>query len=573
MARITIYDTTLRDGTQGEGVSLSVSDKLKIAHRLDTLGVDYIEGGWPGSNPKDAAFFQQARARTWDHARITAFGSTRRPNAAVADDPNIQALLDAGTGWVTLVGKSWTLHVDEVLETTRDENLAMIAESIAYLRAQGRAVFYDAEHLFDGFKADPAYTLATLRAARDAGAAGIILCDTNGGTMTDDLGGIVGRVRAALGDDVTLGIHTHNDCELAVANTLAAVAHGATHVQGTINGYGERCGNANLCSIVPTLTLKLGHETLPPERLGELTELAHYVGETANMTMHNAAPYVGASAFAHKGGIHVSAMRKNITSYQHIDPALVGNRQRVLVSELSGRGNVLSKVEEAVASRGGVAVTEQQARTLVERIKALESDGYQFEGADGSFQLLIRRMEPGYRPPFDLVDFLALVERRGGAALVSEATVKIRVGDEVIHTAGSGNGPVNALDAAVRKVLVDFYPALRGVHLLDYKVRVIDGASGTMATTRVLIESGDGHESWTTVGSSPNIIEASWLALSDSLEYAILREGVKDGLSPDDGACDEQPVVQENEVGVRPDDDAALAVQAKQTSRDLGGHA
>jgi 2-isopropylmalate synthase len=331
----------------------------------------------------------------------------------------------------------------------------------------------------------------------------------------------VDRARDALGQDVPLGIHTHNDCELAVANTLAAVRRGATHVQGTINGYGERCGNANLCSIIPTLQLKMGYAVLSPERLGALTEVAHTVAETANMTLHNAAPYVGHSAFAHKGGVHVSAMRKVATSYQHIDPALVGNHQRVLVSELSGRGNVLAKAEEARAARS--AVSESQARTLVQRIKALESDGYQFEGADGSFQLLIRRMEPDYRPPFELIDFLSLVERRAGSGLISEATVKIRVGEEVIHTAGSGNGPVNALDAAVRKVLVDFYPALRDVHLLDYKVRVVDGASGTAAITRVLIETGDGRVSWTTVGSSTNIIEASWLALADSLEYAIIR--------------------------------------------------
>jgi 2-isopropylmalate synthase len=521
MTRITIYDTTLRDGAQGEGISLSVADKLKIATKLDWLGVDYVEGGWPGSNPKDAEFFRQARTRTWDHAKITAFSSTRRPGIAVERDPTMVALLEAGTEWVTLFGKSWTLHVEEVLETTRGENLAMIAESVSYLRGKGRGVFYDAEHFFDGFKADREYALATITAARDAGAVCIILCDTNGGTLTDDMVAIVDRARDALGQDVPLGIHTHNDCELAVANTLAAVRRGVTHVQGTINGYGERCGNANLCSIIPTLQLKMGYEALPPERLSALTEVAHAVAETANMTLHNAAPYVGHSAFAHKGGVHVSAMRKVATSYQHIDPALVGNQQRVLVSELSGRGNVLAKAEEAHAA--GSAVSESQARTLVQRIKVLESDGYQFEGADGSFQLLIRRMDPDYRPPFELIDFLSLVERRAGAGLISEATVKIRVGEEVIHTAGAGNGPVNALDAAVRKVLIDFYPALRDVHLLDYKVRVVDGASGTAAITRVLIETGDGRDSWTTVGSSPNIIEASWLALADSLEYAIIR--------------------------------------------------
>jgi len=522
--RIAIYDTTLRDGTQGEGISLSVADKLKIAHRLDALGVDYIEGGWPGSNPKDAAFFEQARAEDWTHATVTAFGSTRRPGISVQDDPNIRALLDAGTSTVTLFGKSWTLHVEEVLETTRAENLTMIGESVAYLREQGRDVLYDAEHYFDSFKADETYALATVRAARAAGASCIVLCDTNGGTLPDELAAIVDRTREALGPDAPLGIHTHNDSELAVANTLAAVRHGAIHVQGTINGYGERCGNANLVSIIPTLQFKMGYEVLPPGRLETLSELAHFVGETANMALHNGAAYVGRSAFAHKGGVHVSAMRKVAASYQHIAPEIVGNRQRVLISELSGRGNVLSKAEELVAARaGGGGVTEQEARTLVQRIKSMENDGYQFEGADGSFHLLVKRMEKDYRPPFELVDFIALVERRGSAALVSEATVKVRVGDEVIHTAGSGNGPVNALDDAARKVLGGFYPSLRDVHLLDYKVRIVDGSSGTAATTRVTIESGDGRESWTTVGSSANIVEASWLALSDSLEYAILR--------------------------------------------------
>jgi len=525
MTRIAIYDTTLRDGTQGEGISLSVLDKLKIARRLDALGVDYIEGGWPGSNPKDVEFFRQACVETWGHATITAFGATRRPTCPVADDPNIQALLDAETTCVTLFGKSWTLHVEQVLETTRAENLAMITESVTYLRSQDRDVLYDAEHYFDGFKADAAYALSTVRAARDAGASCIILCDTNGGTLPDELAAIVDRTREALGADVRMGIHTHNDSELAVANTLAAVQRGATHVQGTINGYGERCGNANLVSIIPTLQLKMGYDVLPPGCLETLTDLAHFVGETANMALHNGAAYVGRSAFAHKGGVHVSAMRKVAASYQHIAPEVVGNQQRVLVSELSGRGNVLSKAEEIVAARaGGVAVSEADARTLVQRIKSMENDGYQFEGADGSFHLLVRRMERDYQPPFELVDFIALVERRGSAALVSEATVKVRVGDDVIHTAGSGNGPVNALDDAVRKVLVDVYPSLRGVHLLDYKVRIVDGASGTAATTRVTIESGDGHESWTTVGSSANIVEASWLALSDSLEYAILRQ-------------------------------------------------
>ena len=519
MTRISIYDTTLRDGTQGEGISLSVADKLKIATKLDWMGIDYIEGGWPGSNPKDAEFFRQACARSWDHARITAFGATRRPGVTVEADSNITALVDASTQSITLFGKSWTLHVEEVLETTRSENLAMISESISFLRGRGRRVFYDAEHFFDGFKADAEYARATILAARDAGAECIILCDTNGGTTTEELAEIVDLAAAALGKGTPFGIHAHNDCELAVANTLAAVKRGATQVQGTINGYGERCGNANLCSIIPNLQLKLGYEVVAPERLASLAEAAHTVSETANMTLFNAAPYVGHSAFAHKAGVHVSAIRKVEHSYQHIDAALVGNHQRVLVSELSGRGNVLSKAESA----GGRSVTDLQARTLVQRIKAMESDGYQFEGADGSFHLLIKRMEPDYQPPFELVDFLTIAQRHGASPVVSEATVKIRVGDDIIHTAGSGNGPVNALDSAVRKVLVDFYPDLRDVHLLDYKVRVVDGASGTAAITRVLIETGDGHDSWNTVGSSTNIIEASWLALSDSLEYAIIR--------------------------------------------------
>ena len=517
MERISIYDTTLRDGTQGEGVSLSVEDKVKIALRLDEMGISYIEGGWPGSTPKDSQFFERARGLRLSHAKLTAFGSTRRPNSPTPD-ATLQAVLDAGTDTVALFGKSWILHVDRVLRTTPDENLRMIGDSVEFFRRQGREVIYDAEHFFDGYKDDPEYAFATLRAAKDAGADWIVLCDTNGGTLTDDVSAIVKRIVREIGGNI--GIHTHNDSELAVANTLAAVNAGARQVQGTINGYGERTGNANLCSIIPNLQSKMGYRCVEAESLERLTELSRYVAEVANLSHDSKLPYVGASSFAHKAGMHVNAVLKATESFEHLPPETVGNRRRILVSELSGRSNILYNAQQF-----GVDMQTKagEVRTMVDTIKRLEHEGYQFEGAEASFELLVRRTQPGYSPPFELSDLLVLVEKRTGLDLLAEATVKVRIGSEVFHTVAEGNGPVNALDAAIRKALLNYFPDLEEVQLSDYKVRVIDGDAATAAAVRVSIESTDGRGTWSTVGSSANIIEASWLALADSLEYGLLR--------------------------------------------------
>ncbi len=513
-----IYDTTLRDGSQGEGISLSLSDKLHIAERLDMLGVDYVEGGWPGSNPKDVAFFQAAAARTWRHARIYAFGSTRRPGISARTDANIQALVECRTAGVTIFGKTWTHHVTDVLQTTLDENLSMIADSVGYLRGQGLRVIYDAEHFFDGYKVDPAYALATLRAAASAGAGALVLCDTNGGCLPEILVQAVRSVRDTFPES-RIGIHTHNDAELAVANTLAAVQAGASHVQGTFNGYGERCGNANLCSIIPNLELKYGIRCLPEGHLKHLTEAARYVGEVANKLLETDQPYVGHSAFAHKGGVHVSAMRRSPIAYQHVDPELVGNTQRTLISELSGRGNVLELVERV----GSATLDGPRLSAVVEQVKALENEGFAFESAEASVHLLVRRTEPNYSPPFRLVDFTVVIQRMPTREMVAQAMLKLDINGVIEHTAADGNGPVNALDLAARKALRSHYPHLDETKLLDYKVRVLDGHDGTAAVVRVLIETGDEDETWSTVGSSQNIIEASWIALSDSLEYAVLR--------------------------------------------------
>ncbi len=512
---ITLYDTTLRDGTQREGLSLSADDKLKIAHKLDALGIHYIEGGWPGSNPKDVEFFTGAKDLSLEQAVITAFGSTRRANLRVEDDPNIQALLAAQTRAVALFGKSWDLHVYEVLGTTLEENLRMIADSVSYMISRGREVIYDAEHFYDGYKANPDYALQTLRAAQEAGASVLVLCDTNGGCLPSEIRTITAEVKVAT--TLPLGIHAHDDGEMAVANSLVAVEAGAVHVQGTINGYGERCGNANLCSVVPALKLKMGLPCISDEQLRTLSEVSHYVSERANLSHYDQQPYVGYSAFAHKGGTHVNALMKSEASYQHIDPALVGNRKRVVVSELSGKSNIAYKVEEY-----GLEVSEEQRKRVLHRIKTLENQGFQFEGAEGSIELLFQRTRPDYEPPFELIDFLVLVENRRGRGMLAEATVKVRVGDEIMHTAAEGNGPVNALDAAIRKALLPFYPQLAHIHLTDYKVRILDGEAGTAAQTRVLIDTAGNGRTWSTVGSSTNIIEASWLALADSLEYGLL---------------------------------------------------
>jgi 2-isopropylmalate synthase len=516
MTDVYIYDTTLRDGTQREGISLSADDKLKIAHRLDEFGVAYIEGGWPGSNPKDAEFFERARIANFKHAKLAAFGSTLKKDTLPEDDSNIQTLLAAGTPVITLVGKSWDLHVQEVLETTLNKNLGMIGESVAYFKAHGKEVVYDAEHFFDGYKANPDYALKTLHAASGNGADVLVLCDTNGGSLPWEIEEIFQLVAGQF--NVAVGIHTHDDGGCGVANSLAAVRAGAVHVQGTINGYGERVGNANLCSIIPDIQLKMGKVCVPESSLAGLTGLSYYIAEVANLPHDKHFPYVGASAFAHKGGIHVAAMLKTEQSYQHIDPSLVGNQRRTLVSELSGRGNVVDKSHQF-----GLDVTGEQARQVLAQIKSLESQGFTFESAEGSLSVMLQQLQPGYQPPFELVDFMVVVEHRQGRGMLAEATVKVRVGDEVVHTAAEGNGPVSALDAALRKALVDIYPALATVRLSDYKVRILDSESGTSAAVRVLIDTKNGTRQWSTVGASTNIIEASWRALADSMEYALLN--------------------------------------------------
>jgi len=517
---VVLYDTTLRDGTQGEGISLSVDDKLKITRLLDRLGVRYVEGGWPGSNPKDAEYFWRVRELDLEQIRVAAFGSTCRVGSRAQEDANIQALLGTETPVVAVVGKSSMLHVRDVLRTTPEENLRIIRESVAHLKAHGREVVYDAEHFFDGHKADPDYAMLTLRAAVEGGTETLVLCDTNGGSMGWEIEAIVQGVSAAF-SGVSLGIHAHDDNGLAAANSLAAVRAGAVHVQGTVNGYGERCGNANLCTLIPNLELKMGITVLPPGRLNYLTRVARTVAAIANQPLQRQAAYVGRSAFAHKGGIHVAAMRHNSWSYQHINPALVGNRPRVLVSELAGRGNLLSKAEEM-----GIAPQEiEDLRGVLGVIKQLEHQGFTFEGAEASVEMLLHRSRSGYHPPFEMLDFTAVVEHREGRGIFAEATIKVRVGDQVFHTAAEGNGPVNALDAALRKALLPVYPHLAEFNLADYKVHILDGDHGTAATTRVLIDMQNETRRWSTVGASPNIIEASWIALADAVEYGLLVAG------------------------------------------------
>jgi len=518
MTQILLYDTTLRDGTQREGISLSLNDKIKIATRLDDFGFNYIEGGWPGSNPKDVAFFERTNLMRFKNAKITAFGMTVKKDSRPEDDANIQALRDAGTSVVTLVGKSWDLHVEEVIQTTRIENLRMIADSIAYFKEMGKEVVYDAEHFFDGYNANQDYAMDTLIAAAEAGADVVVLCDTNGGALPWDVEEIVRKVRQKI--NIPIGMHMHNDSGCGVANTLAGVRAGAIHVQGTINGYGERVGNADLCSMIPDLQLKMGYECVSSENLTRLTDLSHYISEVANLPHDHHQPYVGVSAFAHKGGIHVAAIMKNEDSYQHIDPTLVGNQRRTLVSELSGRGNIVEK-----AHQFGVDVDSEQAREALSQIKDLESQGFSFESADASVSLMMQRLQADYEPPFELIDFVVTVEHRQGRGILAEAMVKVRLGDQVMHTAAEGNGPVNALDGALRKALENAYPILSQVRLNDYKVRILDSESGTSAQVRVLIDSKNGTQRWSTVGASSNIIEASWNALADSMEFALYKNG------------------------------------------------
>jgi 2-isopropylmalate synthase len=517
---IKVYDTTLRDGTQGEGVAFSMEDKIRIAQRLDALGIHYIEGGWPGSNPKDMRFFKRIADVPLKQAKVTAFGATRRPGIPARQDPNLQALIEAGTPVATIFGKSWELHVTHALGTTLAENVDMIGDSVAYLIPHFEEVIYDAEHFFDGFKANREYALQTLRAAEAAGAHCLVLCDTNGGTLPHDLAEIIREVKKSV--NAPLGIHVHNDAECAVANSLAAVREGVDHVQGTINGYGERCGNANLVSIIPNLMLKMKLACLPEGSLRELRDVSRFISELANRKPWQSQPYVGDSAFAHKGGIHVSAVVKHPETYEHVNPERVGNHRRVLVSELAGQANILWKAQEY-----GIDLNKNtpETRRILDTLKELEDQGYQFEGAEASFELLMERALGNHTPHFDLEGYRVIVEEFTDASEpVAEATVRVRVKGIPEHTASSGNGPVNALDHALRKALEEFYPNLREMSLLDYTVRILNESKGTAAKTRVLITSGDGEETWGTVGVADNIIEASWRALVDSIEYKLRRD-------------------------------------------------
>ena len=523
---VVLYDTTLRDGTQGENITLSLADKIRVARMLDEYGMPFIEGGWPGSNPKDIEFFAEAKKMTWTNAKLAAFGSTRHKNNTAAEDPFLNELVRAETPVVTIFGKSWTLHATEVLGASLEQNLDMIAESVAWIREQGRTVVYDAEHYFDGYKADREYALDTLRAARQAGARDLVLCDTNGGTLTTELLAILNDTRDTLAADpdapeVTWGIHTHNDAELAVANALAAVAAGVRHVQATINGYGERCGNANMVSVMANLALKTEFELAPigGGDISSLTSLSRSVAEIANVTPQDYQPFVGRSAFAHKGGVHGAAVAKVEHSYQHVDPVRIGNESRLVVSELGGRANTRIRAEQLGHKLEGVV----DPRVLSETIKELENQGLAFEGAEASFELLILRKTDDYVPPFEILDYTTLSEQRTGREFLAEATVKVRVDGEILHTAAEGHGPVNALDTAMRKALGAFYPQLESMRLTDYKVRILDGESATAARTRVIIDSIDGDREWSTMGSGTDIISASASALADSFEYAIYR--------------------------------------------------
>ncbi len=518
---VTLYDTTLRDGAQGEGIHFSLADKLRIAQRLDAFGMHYIEGGWPGSNEKDIEFFREARKLKFKHAKLAAFGSTRRANTPVENDPQVELLLEAGTPVVTLVCKTSTLHVTEILRTTLEENLAMIRETVAYLVKNGREVIFDGEHTFDGYKLDAAYTTACYQAADEAGASYLVMCDTNGGTLPTE----IAEITEALGAHVKkgkLGIHTHDDCGLGVANALASIRAGAQQVQGTINGYGERTGNCNLVTTIANLQLKMGVPVLPPEKLAELRDLSLFVDEVANQRPSGRAPFVGAAAFAHKGGIHVNAVNKLARSYEHIEPALVGNHQRVLVGELAGRANIMLKARTL-----GLKLEEKspEALKVLDQIKSLENQGYEFEAADASFVLLVRKALGQYQPFFELIEYHVSIRKNSSHGFDSCAAVmKLAVGGETVYEVAEGDGPVNALDAALRKALSRFYPRLKAMHLVDYKVRIIDSTSGTAAKTRVFIESSDGDSTWATVGVSFDIIEASWLALRDSVDYLLARE-------------------------------------------------
>lgn len=520
---VKIYDVTLRDGTQGESISFSIHDKLRIAQKLDELGVHYIEGGWPGSNERDEGFFEEAKKLKLRKARIAAFGSTRRAKVSCEEDGSIQALLQAETPAVTIVGKSWDFHVTEALKISLEANLEVINDSVTYLKKHVDEVFFDAEHFFDGYKNNPEYTIQAIKAAQDAGADVIVLCDTNGGTMPWDIESIVSDVNSQL-NNPSLGIHTHNDGELGAANTLYAVKGGVGQIQGTINGYGERCGNANLCSIIPNLKLKMGIDSLEDNELKNLYDVSHFIHELTNLPPIKHDAFVGESAFAHKGGIHVSAVMKDPTTYEHVTPEIVGNRRRILISDLSGRSNILYKAKEL-----GVDLDpkDQRVIAILNELKKLENEGYEFEGADASFELLVRKAIGEYRKPFHLKSAKTTTEKSDDGDPSTEASIVVEVDGVTEHMLANGNGPVNAMDQALRKALERFYPNLKEVRLKDYRVRVLSAKKGTDAVVRVLIESGDGESSWSTVGVSENIVEASWKALIDSIDYKILKDDAK----------------------------------------------
>ncbi len=520
--KVELYDTTLRDGAQTQGISFSVPDKIRIAEKLDSLGIHYIEGGWPGANPKDVEFFKKAKSLKLKNSKLTAFGSTRRADTEISKDTTMEGLLRSEVGVLTIFGKSWDLHVKEVLKTTPDENLKMIEESVNYLKSKGKFTIFDAEHFFDGYKANPEYALKTILAAEKGGADRIVLCDTNGGTLTSNVFEIVEEVKKKV--KAPLGIHCHNDSEMAVANTIAAVQAGCVHVQGTINGYGERCGNANLISIISNLKLKLGLDCISDLSLKELAETAYYVAEMCNMKLEDNQPFVGSSAFAHKAGVHVNAIMKNPTTYEHMDPARVGNRRILLISELSGKSSILKKAEEIDLELDKEA---PQTKKILGALQDLEHKGYHFEAAEASLELFMKRAMKKFKRFFELSDFRVIIEKRSKRKITSEATIKLKVNNKLEHASSLGDGPVNALDNALRKALKDFYPTLTEMHLTDFKVRVLDEKAGTAAKVRVLIQSQDKADSWWTIGVSENVIEASWQALVDSVEYKLLKDSEK----------------------------------------------
>ena len=518
MERITLYDTTLRDGMQAEGISFSLEDKLAIVKCLDELGLEYIEGGYAASNPKEVQFFDAANKLSLKNSKIVAFGSTRRADSKVEDDASLNAILACKTPAATLVGKTWDMHVTTVLGCSLDDNLAMCADSVVFLKKHNIETIFDAEHFFDGYRKNPEYAMKVLAAAAEAGADVLVLCDTNGGSLPEQIYEITKEVCEKFAP-IVIGIHTHNDSDCAIANTVAAVRAGARHIQGTINGLGERCGNANLCTVIPNLALKMGFDLLTPEKIKTLTEVSRFVFEICNLAPVMNMPYVGESAFAHKAGLHVDALRKDKRTYEHIDPALIGNERRFLISELSGKSNVLAELEKAK-----IAQDKKLAKEILNRIQQLEHEGYQFEAANASFDLLVKKIMGTYKPSFELLKYYVTTERRTSGEMVNEATVKLKVSGKIQHVVGEGDGPVNALDDALRKALENIYPAIKDVHLIDYKVRVVNARAGTAARVRVIIESRDKTSIWGTVGVSENIIEASWLALVDSVEYKLQKE-------------------------------------------------